>query len=97
MIVGIVGSVKVRAEKTADFERVFRELTQKVRSSEPGNLVYQLVRVRGERGSYKMIEFYRDQAAYDQHAQAPYLGESLGQLMSCLDGAPRVELVESAD
>ncbi len=97
MIVGIVGSIKVLAEKTADFERVFRELTAKVRSNEPGNLVYRLARVRGQPGKYKMIEFYRDEAAYNQHAQAPYLGESLPQLMACLDGEPQVELIESAD
>lgn len=97
MIVGIVGSIKVLAEKTADFERVFQGLTAKVRSNEPGNLIYQLVRVRGEPGKYKMIEFYRDQAAYDQHTHAPYLGESLAQLMACLDGEPQVELIESAD
>lgn len=97
MIVGIVGSIKVRTEKTADFERIFRGLTAKVRSNEPGNLVYQLARVRGASGKYKMIELYRDQAAYDQHAQAPYLGESLAQLMACLDGEPQVELIESVD
>jgi quinol monooxygenase YgiN len=94
MIVGIVGSIQVRAEKTAEFERVFLGLTAKVRGNESGNLIYQLVRIRGKRGSYKMIEFYTDQQAYDQHRKAAYLQEDLGQLMACLVGAPQVEVIE---
>jgi len=97
MIVGTVGSVQVRAEKAAEFERVFLGLTAKIRASEPGNLVYQLVRIRGKRGSYKVIEFYTDQEAYEQHRKAGYLQEDLGQLMACLDDAPQVETIEGVD
>ena len=97
MSIGTVGSMTVQANKAAQFERMFAALTAIVRAKEPGNLVYQLVRVRSKPNAYKAIELYRDQAAVDLHVKAAYLHEALPRLNACLDGTPIVERIETVD
>jgi len=97
MSIGTVGSMKVRADKASEFEQMFAALTAIVRAQEPGALVYQLVRVRGQPHSYKAIELYRDQDAVDLHVKTAYLREALPKLNACLDGTPIVERIETVD
>jgi quinol monooxygenase YgiN len=97
MSVGTVGSMKVRPDKVAEFEHLFNLLTATVRAQEPGNVIYQLVKVRGQSCSYKAIELYRDQAASDLHVQSAYLHEALPRLNACLDGVPVVERIDTVD
>ncbi len=97
MSIGTVGSLSVHADKAAQFERLFTALTAIVHTQEPGNVIYQLVRVRGQPNAYKAIELYRDQAAVDLHVTAPYLREALPELNACLDGTPVVERIKTVD
>jgi quinol monooxygenase YgiN len=95
MSIGTVGSIKIKADKVAEFEQLFSQLTATVRAREPGNLLYQLVKIRDQTRSYKAIELYRDQAASDLHVQSVYLREALPGLNACLDGIPVVERIET--
>ncbi len=96
-MIGIVATLKVQEGKQADFEGVFLELTAKVRSSEPGNLVYQLTKSRIDPTVYKVIELYRDQEAVSAHGSSEYfreLGRKMGAFMA---GRPEIEHLDAVE
>ena len=66
-MIGIVAVLKVQDGKGPEFEKVFLDLTAKVRANEPGNLLYQLTRSRADPDTYKVLELYRDQDALTAH------------------------------
>ena len=96
-MIGVVTTVRIQDGKTGAFEQLFRRLAAKVKANEPGALVYQLTRSRTEPNGYKMIEFYRDQAAFDAHAVADYFQASLGDLASLIAAEPQVEFLDPVE
>jgi len=96
-MIGVVATLKVQDGKAAEFEAIFRELTAKVRTNEPGNLLYQLTRSRSEEGAYKVLEIYRDQDSLAAHRETDHfreLGRKMGPFMA---GRPEVELLDAVD
>ena len=55
-MIGVVATLKVQPDKTAEFEAVFLDLAAKVKGNEPGCLLYQLTRSKTEAGTYKVLE-----------------------------------------
>jgi quinol monooxygenase YgiN len=94
-MIGIVAVLKVQEGKEPDFEAVFRELSQKVRANEPGNLLYQLTKSRTEAGTYKVLELYKDQDALAAHGQTDYFKDLGRQMGASLAGRPEVEYLDA--
>ena len=96
-MIGVVATIKVQDGKGAEFERVFRELTAKVKANEPGTLVYQLAKSRTEPNTYKVLELYRDEEAQKQHGGSDYF-KALGREMGAsMDGRPHIELLDAVE
>jgi quinol monooxygenase YgiN len=93
----VVTSVRVQEGKAEAFEQLFLRMAAKVKANEPGVLVYQLTRSRTEPNSYKMLEFYRDQAAFEEHAAAEYFQASMGDLASLIAAEPQVEFLDPVE
>ncbi|CAN7220744.1 putative quinol monooxygenase [Phenylobacterium sp. LjRoot219] len=96
-MISVVTSVRIQDGKGAAFERLFLRMAAKVKANEPGVLVYQLTRSRTEPNGYKMIEFYRDQAAFEAHAAADYFQASMGDLASLIAAEPQVEFLDPVE
>ena len=96
-MIAVVTTVTVQDGRAADFETLFRTVAAKVKANEPGALVYQMTRSKAEANTYKMIEFYRAQAAFDDHAAAPYFQASLDELAALLAGEPNVEFLDPVE
>ncbi|MBV9994118.1 MAG: antibiotic biosynthesis monooxygenase [Caulobacteraceae bacterium] len=93
-MIGVIATIKVQKGKNAEFEAVFKALTQKVRANEPGNLCYQLTKSRTDPDTYKVLELYQDQAAVEAHRASDHF-RSLGREMgSFMDGAPEIERLD---
>ena len=73
MSIGVIARVKVIAGKGPEFEAAFAEQAKGVRTDEPGNKLYQLVRSREDENSYVVMEMYDDDAALDAHRAAPHM------------------------
>ena len=93
----VVTTVRILDGKTRDFELLFLRMAAKVKANEPGALIYQLTRSKAEPGVYKMIEFYRDQAAFEAHAAADYFQASLVDLAGLVAGEPQVEFLDPVE
>jgi quinol monooxygenase YgiN len=71
-MVGGLKIVQVKAEHTAEFERLFAELRAEMRAHEPDCLVYSLLKSRAQPGAYIVQEQYRNQAALDAHQKSAH-------------------------
>jgi quinol monooxygenase YgiN len=94
-MIGIVATLKVQDGKGAEFEGVFRDLAEKVRANEPGNLMYQLTKSRADPNTYKVLELYKDQAALDLHGGTEYFRAAGPKLGPCLAGRPEIEYLDA--
>ena len=71
-MVGGLKIVQVKVGHEAEFERLFRELREIMRTEEPGCLVYSLLKSKKKRGVYIVHEQYSDPVALDAHQEAPH-------------------------
>ncbi|KQZ18296.1 putative quinol monooxygenase [Caulobacter sp. Root1472] len=96
-MIGVVAVLKVQPDKTADFEKVFLDLQNRVKANEPGCLVYQLTRSRTEAGTYKVLELYASQNALKHHGGTDYFkaaGAAMGPLMA---DRPEIEYLDAVE
>jgi len=96
-MIGVVAVLKVQPDKTADFEKVFLDLQNRVKANEPGCLVYQLTRSRTEAGTYKVLELYASQDALKHHGETDYFkaaGAAMGPLMA---DRPEIEYLDAVE
>jgi quinol monooxygenase YgiN len=96
-VIAVIATIKAQADKGAEFEAVISELAGKVRSDEPGNKLYQVVKSRTEADTYKVLELYVDQDAVAAHRAAPHFRELGRKMGAFMDGAPSVEVLDTVD
>ncbi len=94
-MIGVVATLKVQDGKGAEFEAVFKELSDKVRANETGNVVYQLTRSRTEANTYKVLELYQDEDALTAHRQSGHFRELGAKMGPCMAGRPEVEYLDA--
>ena len=94
-MIGIIATLKVQEAKAAEFEAIFKELSEAVRANEPGNLCYQLTKSRTEPGTYKVLELYADQDAVTHHGQTDYFRAAGAKMGPCLAGRPDIETLDA--
>ena len=96
-MIGVVAALKVQVDKTADFEKVFLDLQNKVKANEPGCIVYQLTKSRTEAGVYKVLELYASEDALKAHGSSDYFkaaGAAMGPFMA---GRPEIEYLDAVE
>ena len=96
-MIGVVATLKVQPDKTADFEKVFLDLQNRVKANEPGCLVYQLTRSKAEAGTYKVLELYASEDALKAHGSSDYFkaaGAAMGPFMA---GRPEIEYLDAVE
>jgi quinol monooxygenase YgiN len=76
--------------------RVLRTLAERVRSEEPGCLLYQPMRSRHHPSRFLLVERYRDEPSLRAHANSKHLREALAELMECLVAPPELAIYGDA-
>lgn len=87
--------LQVLEHKVAEFEKLVSTLVADIHANEPDPKIYEVRRLAGgpPRTYVYFIEF-RDQAANDAYANAPYHRAAAPAIMACLDGEPVYEMLE---
>jgi quinol monooxygenase YgiN len=96
-MIGVVAILKVQPDKSADFEKVFLDLQNRVKANEPGCLAYQLTKSRTEAGTYKVLELYATADALKHHGGTDYFkaaGAAMGPFMA---GRPDIEYLDAVE
>jgi len=95
MAIGLLATITVQEGKNEEFEKVFLDLTEKVRANEPGNVFYALNRSMSDPQIYKVMEQYDSPEALDAHSKSEYFQEANKQLAGLVAGAPDIELLDA--
>ena len=69
-MVCVLATLKVKEDKTEDFEKIFKNLSEDVRSNEEGNIFYQVAKDRENENTYLVLEHYKDQESVDAHGKS---------------------------
>ena len=94
-MVCVLATLKVKEDKTEDFEKIFKNLSEDVRSNEEGNIFYQVAKDRENENTYLVLEHYKDQESVDAHGKSDHFRAAGAKLAECLDGAPVIKRLDS--
>lgn len=90
MAIGVTATLKIQDGKGAEFEGIFRDLAAKVRTNEPGNQVYRVLKSRKDAGTYVVMEVYADQAALEAHGKSDHFRAAQPAIGAVLGGRPEI-------
>jgi quinol monooxygenase YgiN len=93
-MLGVILTLKVQEGKTAEFEAAFGELAAQVRKHETGVVFYQFTRSRTEANTYKVLEGFKDQAAFEEHGRYEHTKTLFPKVAPLLVGGPQVEFLD---
>ncbi|MBW1681952.1 MAG: antibiotic biosynthesis monooxygenase [Deltaproteobacteria bacterium] len=93
-MITIVAKLKVQAGKEEALKEAMREVAEKVRSAEPGNLAYVPHQSQSDPTVFLFYEKYKDQAAIDFHRQQDHYKAFGKKAAGLLAGKPEVEFYE---
>jgi quinol monooxygenase YgiN len=75
-----VATVTIKPEHEEEYLALVAAMADKILANEPGTTLHVLHKHPTEPYTYVAVERYRDAEAWNAHAEAPYLCETLGQL-----------------
>ena len=94
-MIGMLIRLKVLEHKVAEFETLVSTLVANIHANEPEPKMYEVRRVVGQSRTYVYFVAFKDQAANDAYANAPYHRNAAPAIMACLDGDPVYETLEA--
>jgi quinol monooxygenase YgiN len=92
-MIGATVTMRVNPGKIGEFERLYRQLAEQVRSREEGNFQYELFRSADDPNTYKTMEQYRDHAAIEAHLRTEHIKRLGPALSALLVEEPVIEIV----
>ncbi len=78
--------MKIKEGKEADFVRIAKALTEKVRISEPETTAYEFFKLRDDPLGYAVLEQFTSEEAEESHRNTPHFLELAPGLIECIDG-----------
>src|ERR1700730_6466611 len=87
----------LRPGSEADFDSLLAAATAKIRTDEPGTLLYLCHRVEGEPTSRIFYELYRDREALQAHEEQPHIKSFHAGRKQYMAGPDRVEFLDKTD
>ena len=81
-----IASLNVASGKEAEFERLQTELSRIAHASEPGLMVYDVIRHTEKAGVYVVYARFKDQAAFEYHQAAGFHQRLVPPILDCVEG-----------
>jgi len=92
-MIGVTAKIPVQDGKQAEFENVFKDLTEKVLANEPGCKMYQLCKAKGSDTDYVVMEVYESEDALAAHGKTEHFRAAQPALGGCVAGAPDISIL----
>jgi quinol monooxygenase YgiN len=89
-----IATLNVASGKEADFERLQTELSEIAHASEPGLLVYDVIRHAEKTSVYVVYARFKDQQAFDFHQQADFHQRLVPPILDCVEGDMDLQFFE---
>lgn len=84
MQMAFIATLVVKQDKLTEFEQLQKKLSDITHDTEPGTLVYDFIRHRDQRGTYVVYARFRDDAAFQEHQDAPAHEELVPPILAAL-------------
>jgi quinol monooxygenase YgiN len=91
-VFGLVVRFDLRVGSGPGFDALTNETVERIRSSEPGTLIYTCHTVEGESDARVFYELYRDREAFEEHERQEHVRRFLSEREQYLTGT-RVEFL----
>jgi quinol monooxygenase YgiN len=85
-MVVFIATLNVAKGKEPEFERLQTELSQLAHASEPGLLVYDVIRHAESPGKYVVYARFRDREAFELHQSADFHHRLVPPILACVEG-----------
>lgn len=92
-----IARMKVKPGKEDEFERLAKQLTDKVRAHEPGTLAYEFFRLPETERGYAVFESFDSEEAEEAHRNTAHFHEIAPGLIDCIDGTYVREFLDHLD
>lgn len=79
-----VATLVVKSGMEKQFEDLQRELSQLTHESEPGTLVYDVIRHRTKPSTYIVYGRFKDEKAFQTHQASPFHDRLVPPILACL-------------
>ena len=89
-----IATLVIRAGKEAEFERLQKELSELTHASEPGTLVYDVLKSRTKPRTYVVYGRFRDEAAFQVHQTSGFHDRLVPPIMACVEGDMDLHLAD---
>ena len=89
-----IATLQVAKGQEADFERLQTELSDIAHSSEPGLLVYEVIRHTENPSTYVVYARFKDQAAFDFHQEADFHQRLVPLILDLVEGEMDLQFFE---
>lgn len=96
-MIGVVATLRVQDGKGSELEKVFADLSAKVKANEAGCIVYQLTKSRTEPNTYKVLELYASEEALKHHGSTDYFRAAGPGIGATLAGRPEIEYLDAVE
>ena len=89
-----IATLQVAKGRETDFERLQTELSEIAHSSEPGLLVYDVIRHTEKPRTYVVYARFKDQAAFDLHQESDFHQRIVPPILDCVEGEMDLQFFE---
>lgn len=89
-----IATLVVKAGKEAEFEHLQRELSEITHATEPGTLVYDVIKSRTKPRTYVVYGRFADEAAFETHMKSPSHDRLVPPILACVDGEMDLHMLD---
>ncbi len=81
-----IATLKVKAGKEAEFERLQKELSEDSHRTEPDLFAYDVIKHRTQPRTYVVYARFKDENAFNAHMKTPAHDRLVPPILACVDG-----------
>ncbi len=89
-----IATLVIKQGKEIEFERLQKELSELTHASEPGTLVYDVIKSRSKPRTYVVYGRFKDEAAFQAHQASPFHDRLVPPIMACVEGDMDLQMLD---
>jgi quinol monooxygenase YgiN len=91
---GVIAVANVKESEIAQFEDVASQLARDVKANEAECATFQVFKIKGQAGGYKILEIYQSKDAFKAHVKSDHFVAAQPKMDACFETPMQVETLE---
>ena len=89
-----IATLAIKQGMEEKFERLQKELSDLTHASEPGTLVYDVIKSRSKPRTYLVYGRFKDEAAFQTHQASPFHDRLVPPILACVEGEMDLQMAD---